>query len=48
MSKKDTYFSMEPIIAIGYSNQEYVTYIHTLVVHRVYFLCFVLTIYYTK
>jgi hypothetical protein len=48
MYKKNYSFDIEPLIAIGYSKTEWATYIQTLVIHRVYVLCFVLTIYYNK
>lgn len=46
--KWDYFFDVQPIIAIGYSNEEWYNGFNTQVINRFYFLCFILTIYYSK
>ena len=48
MSKVGYTFSIDPILGIGYTGEEWTTYVNTLVIHRIHLLCFTLTIYYNK
>jgi len=43
--KDNYYFGIYPIIGIGYTQDKWVSLLHTVTIKRFHFLCFILTIY---